>query len=109
MRFRLQLRARISVLASLAAPILAALFGVAILLAPTGTSAVNQTIPYKINFQGRLTDNNGNILPDGSYNIKFRIFNAATGGSNLWEADRVYGASDDRVTVQNGLFNIQFG
>src|SRR5580698_9439342 len=80
-------------------------------LASLGTpaQAATQTIPYLINFQGRLTDNNGNILPDGSYNIKFRIFDAPTGGSNLWEADRVYGASDDRVTVQNGLFNIQFG
>ncbi|MFI5240417.1 MAG: hypothetical protein ACHQUB_01790 [Candidatus Saccharimonadia bacterium] len=69
----------------------------------------SQTVPYKINFQGRLTDNNGNILPDGSYNIKFRLWNALTGGSNVWEGDRVYGTSDYRVAVANGLFNIQFG
>ena len=109
MRFRPRLRARISVLAVTAALILAALFSVLTLFTPAATSAADQTIPYLINFQGRLTDNNGNILPDGSYNIKFRIFNAATGGTNEWEADRVYGASDDRVTVENGLFNIQFG
>jgi hypothetical protein len=77
-----------------------------------GTAApahATQGIPYIINFQGRLSDNNGNILANGSYNIKFRIFDAATSGTNLWEADRVYGASDHRITVTNGLFSIQFG
>jgi hypothetical protein len=49
------------------------------------------------------------VLSDGSYNVKFRIFDAASSGTNLWEGDRVYSASDHRITVQNGLFNIQFG
>ncbi len=104
-----KLRVQGIVLVAAGLQILTALFAVSILVTPTATSAVNQTIPYLINFQGRLTDNNGNVLPDGSYNIKFRIFNASTGGTNEWEADRVYGTSDHRVTVENGLFNIQFG
>jgi mucin-6/19 len=108
MRFRHRLRTGIFVLAGAALPIVAACLSISMLFAPTATDAI-QTIPYAINFQGRLTDNNGNVLADGSYNIKFRIFNAATGGTNEWEADRVYGTSDDRVSVQNGLFNIQFG
>lgn len=86
---------------------------VAALLVVSGVAALParaaQTIPYTINFQGRLTDNNGNALANGSYNVKFRIWNALTSGSNVWEEDRVYGASDNRVTVTNGLFNIQFG
>ncbi len=68
-----------------------------------------QTVPYTINFQGRLTDNNGNILPDGSYNIKFRIMDAVTAGVNKWQADRVFGATDHRIAISNGLFNTQFG
>lgn len=68
-----------------------------------------QGIPYYINFQGRLADNNGNILPDGSYNIRFRIFNVTSGGSSLWTGDRSFGASDHRVSVTNGLFSVQFG
>jgi hypothetical protein len=76
---------------------------------PTPPAQAVQGIPYYLNFQGRLTDNNGNILPDGSYNVRFRIFNAPTGGSALWTGDRSYGASDHRMPVSNGLFSIQFG
>lgn len=71
-----------------------------------------QTIPYKVNFQGRLTDSTGNIKPDGLYNIKFRLMSAASGGTNLWQADRIYtgsGTDDHRVQVTNGLFSIQLG
>ncbi len=68
-----------------------------------------QSIPYKVNFQGRLTDNSGNIMPDGQYNIKFRIFDDPSAGSNVWQEDWVRGAADRRITVENGLFNIQFG
>ena len=108
MGLRRKLRVRAVFALTTAAPILTALFGVSILFASQPAAAV-QTVPYLINFQGRLTDNNGNVLADGSYNVKFRIFDAATSGTNLWEGDRVYGASDHRITVQNGLFNIQFG
>lgn len=68
-----------------------------------------QSIPYKINFQGRLTDQSGNILANGTYNIKFRLFDALTVGVNKWEEDRVFGGVDNRITVTNGLFNVQFG
>ncbi len=94
----------------LAAPIVTAVFGVAALGVPqTVQAAAPQTIPYLINFQGRLTDNNGNVESNGSYNIKFRLYTVATGGTNIWEEDHVYGTSDNRVTVTNGLFDIQLG
>ncbi len=80
------------------------IFGI---LAPGRAQA--QSIPYKVNFQGRLTDNNGNILSDGLYNIKFRLYTVLSGGSASWQEDRVFGASDNRVQITNGLFNIQFG
>jgi len=108
MELRRLVRVRAIRALAVAAPILTALFGVSALLVPAPTSAI-QTVPYLINFQGRLTDNSGNVLPDGSYNVKFRLFDAASSGTNLWEGDRVYGASDHRISVQNGLFNIQFG
>ena len=81
------------------------------LVTATPTSAAaNQTIPYLINFQGRLTDNNGNVESDGSYNIKFRLYTVATGGSSVWEEDHIYASStDNRVSIQDGLFDIQLG
>ena len=108
MELRRWLRVRRIVLLATALQLLTAAFGVSILLGAAPTSAT-QTVPYLINFQGRLADSNGNILTDGSYNVKFRLFDAATSGTNVWEGDRVRGASDHRITVQNGLFNIQFG
>jgi hypothetical protein len=66
-------------------------------------------IPQKINFQGRLTNSSGNVLSDGLYNVKFRLWTAASAGSNVWQEDRVRGAADNRIQVTNGLFNIQFG
>ncbi|OGL27907.1 hypothetical protein A3C39_03835 [Candidatus Saccharibacteria bacterium RIFCSPHIGHO2_02_FULL_46_12] len=75
-----------------------------------GTAAAQvdavQTVPYKINFQGRLTDAAGNIKPDGLYNMKVRLYGVATGGSALGEEVRDGGY---RVQVKNGLFSIQIG
>lgn len=68
-----------------------------------------QGIPYRINFQGRLADSSGNVLPDGYYNIKFRIWDALTSGTNLWQEDRIMTGSDNRVQVTNGLFSVQLG
>ena len=105
MELRRKLRVRVFLLVAAAAALFTTAFGV--LTAPTVSAA--QTVPYKINFQGRLSDNNGNALTDGLYNIKFRIWTAPTGGTNSWEEDRVFGSSDNRVQVTGGLFNIQLG
>ena len=83
-------------------------FGMSTLLAPQPASAA-QTVPYKVNFQGRLTDNSGNILSDGLYNIKFRMFDALTVGTNKYQEDRIITGTDKRIQITNGLFNIQFG
>ena len=76
------------------------------------TAHAAQTTPYKINFQGRLVDGSGVPMPTGLYNMKLRFMNASSGGSNLWQADRVYtgsGTGDHRVQVTNGVFSIQLG
>jgi hypothetical protein len=72
-------------------------------------AAAAQTIPYKVNFQGRLTDTTGAALVNGSYNIKFKLYDAPTGGTLLWSEDWVAGAVDNRVPVENGLFSVQLG
>jgi hypothetical protein len=102
-----RLRVRRKILLAATLQLIAAAFSVVIFLAPNTSDAA--TVPYLINFQGRIADNSGNILANGSYNMKFRLWNAVTGGTNEWEADRVYGTSDYRVSVVNGLFNIQLG
>jgi len=59
-------------------------------------------IPHLVNYQGRLTDNGGNPL-DGSYDLTFKIYNAATGGTLLWSEVR------PSVPVSNGIFSIILG
>jgi hypothetical protein len=68
--------------------------------------AAVQTVPYKLNFQGRLTDTTGNIKPDGLYNMRIRVYDAATNGNLLGMETR---DGSFRVQVTNGLFSIQIG
>lgn len=67
-----------------------------------------QTVPYKMNFQGRVTDASGNALANGTYNMKFRIYDALTAGTLQWSEQRANSASTG-VTVTNGLFSVQLG
>lgn len=66
------------------------------------------TVPTKMNFQGRLANSAGNILTDGTYNMKFRIYNASSGGTLQWSEDRLVSATQG-VTVTNGQFSVQLG
>lgn len=84
------------------------------ILSVAGVSTVQaaQTTPYILNFQGRLVDTSGNPMPDGQYNIRFRLMSQLSGGTNLWQADRMYtgaGTDDHRVTVANGVFTVRLG
>jgi hypothetical protein len=69
--------------------------------ATTGTDAV--TIPQLINYQGKLTDPAGNLVPDGNYSITFEIFDVLTGGTALWSE------TQGSVAVSGGLFNVLLG
>lgn len=71
--------------------------------APQGTGEelrLAGDVPSKISYQGRLTDSAGNPL-SGSYNLKFELWDQATGGTKLWEQTK------SGVQVQNGLFTEQ--
>ena len=62
--------------------------------------------PTTMNFQGRLADASGTIVPDGLYNMQFRLFTVASGGSATWTETR---ETTNRVQVTNGLFSVQLG
>lgn len=74
----------------------------------TTPASALQTVPYKMNFQGRLTDATGNAMPNGTYNMKFRIYDALTAGTQQWTEQRANSATTG-VTVTNGLFSVQLG
>ncbi len=59
-----------------------------------------------INYQGRITSINGTSVANGKYNIRFKIFTAATGGSPSW-TETWDGAN--QVTMTGGLFSVPLG
>ena len=60
------------------------------------------SIPLVMNYQGKVTDTSGVAL-DGTYDITFRIFDDATGGTELWSE------AHSGVLVRKGLFDIVLG
>jgi hypothetical protein len=59
-------------------------------------------VPKTISYQGILTDASGTVVPDGNYNLTFRLYDLATGGTALW-------AEGQLVAVSKGIFNVILG
>jgi len=59
-------------------------------------------IPRLINYQGVLTDDMGAVVSDGSYSMTFRLYDAPSGGTQLWE-------ETIDVNVSKGIFNTALG
>lgn len=56
-----------------------------------------------LNFQARLMNSSGALVPDGSYSIQFRLYDAANAGTNEWTETQT------AVTVKNGYLSVQLG
>jgi hypothetical protein len=56
-------------------------------------------VAEKINYQGRLTDAGGTPL-DGTYPMQFQLYDAATGGTMLWDSGII------NVNVNDGSFSV---
>jgi hypothetical protein len=63
-------------------------------------------VPSTINYQGYLSDDNGEALQDGDYEITLRIYNVLTGGTALW-AETWTGAN--LIPVTRGRFSVNMG
>jgi hypothetical protein len=70
----------------------------AFLLLAVGTHA---QVPQLINYQGQLTDANGNPA-NGNFSIVFAIYSSATGGTALY-------SETQNVAVSSGVFNVLIG
>ncbi len=68
-------------------------------MALAAPAAVAQTVTY----QGVLLDNTGNAVADGAYDMQFELFDAASGGTPLWQE------SLPGVTVTDGMFSVNLG
>lgn len=62
-----------------------------------------------MNFQGRLNDSTGAPMPNGTYNMRFRIYSVASGGTALWTETKAVSASQGVTVTTGGLFSTQLG
>src|SRR3989344_4702222 len=77
------------------------------------TPAVAATgINPQLTYQGKLNDSTGEAVADASYDLKFVLYDASSGGTCLWTAvgscaDATY--SSVAVTTVNGVFSVTLG
>jgi hypothetical protein len=60
------------------------------------------TIPQMLSYQGKLTDTLGQPVPNGNYQLTFRLYTAPSGGSPFWTEGQT-------VLVKSGLFSALLG
>lgn len=65
-------------------------------------NAATPGIPGTMNYQGRLTDLNGDPIADGLYQVGFRLWDDPVGGNLLWQ--EIHG-----ISTENGLFTALLG
>ncbi len=72
-----------------------------------GATGINQ----QINYQAKLMDSNGSIVPDGTYQMAFSLYDSSTlGATPFWTASgTVMSPTQIPVTVDNGLFTVMLG
>src|SRR5690606_27540190 len=73
-------------------------------------SSTNKTI----HFSARLKGANGASIPDGLYNVSFRLYDSGEGGSPIWsetyyDENGVAAGQDQRVKVTNGYLSVRLG
>ncbi len=69
-----------------------------------------------LNFQGRLLNAAGGTVPDGNYNLQFKIYQDGTGtaagnpgGSLKWTESHINNGGTSGVKVKNGYFSVTLG
>ncbi|MDD3642818.1 MAG: hypothetical protein PHQ19_05075 [Candidatus Krumholzibacteria bacterium] len=65
-------------------------------------AAASADVPELLSYQGVLTDDVGSALPDGSYNVEFRLYTVEAGGTPIWQEAHL-------LTVTKGIFNATLG
>jgi hypothetical protein len=75
-------------------------------------SGVNQTL----SFEGRLTNSDGSVVPDGYYNMQFKIYQDGDGtaagdpgGSLKWTETYINNGGNNGIEVTDGFFSVDLG
>jgi len=77
-------------------------FTLLIFFAPFESQNLLAQAPKTISYQGFLTDQNRDVVGDDNYNVTFRIYDQAGGGTALWTENKT-------VEVSSGVFTAILG
>lgn len=66
------------------------------------SSLAYSQVPRKISYQGVLADGSGNFIPDGNHSLTIRLYEAASGGTAVYEESQ-------STAIVKGLFNLIIG
>lgn len=89
--------------------------GIVALAGPTSNVSAATGINQQMNFQGRLLNAQGAVVPDGFYNVQFKIYQDGSGttagnpGGTLKWTEEYLGANSKAVQVKNGFISVQLG
>lgn len=72
----------------------------------SGVASADQNVTQVMNFQGRLLNQSGGLVPDGTYNIQFKIYQDT---SHVWTETYVNANSGSGIAVKNGYFSAKLG
>ncbi|MGA8265969.1 MAG: hypothetical protein WB779_16110, partial [Ignavibacteriaceae bacterium] len=64
--------------------------------------SIQAQVPNTLNYQGVITDSGGKPVADGQYQLTFKLYTVATGGSAIW-------SETQNSTVTNGIFSVLLG
>ncbi len=81
-------------------------------IATTGVTRAAAGINQQLSFEGKIVDSGGQNIPDGTYNMEFKIYqdgNSSGSGSTLkWTEDHLIGGTGG-VTFTSGTFQVNLG
>lgn len=72
------------------------------LVVPISQSVWGQ-IPQTVSYQGILQNADGTLVADGNYDISFKLYDASSGGTQLWSE------THSQVAVNQGLYHLILG
>lgn len=82
-------------------------FWVVTVLLVYASTAMAGSVPQMINYSGSLTNTGGTPVPNGNYNIEFKIYDVASGGTPLWSEK--WDSTTSQIAVVGGVFNVMLG
>jgi len=66
-------------------------------------TSVKAEIPEMISYQGKVTDSGGTPVADGTYTMRFRIYDSETGNIPIWDSGGL------SVDLEGGIFSVTLG